>query len=234
MTNKNLIDNVKGQRFGRLVVLKEAGRSKQNTAMWLCKCDCNATTIVRCYDVLKGITQSCGCLNKEMTSKAKRIDLTKKVFGRLTVVRCAGTNKRGHLLWECICNCGEHTTVLGASLRNGQTKSCGCLSKEGFTNLTHGHTIGGHFTPEYQSWKGMRERCTNPKSSGYPNYGGRGIKICKRWAHSFENFFKDMGPRPKGKTLDRKNNDKGYKPSNCRWATRSEQNKNQRRLLEAA
>ena len=84
-------------------------------------------------------------------------------------------------------------------------------------------------TPIYEAWKSMRARCNNPNNPAYKNYGGRGIKICKRW-DSFKNFFADMGQAPAGKSLDRKNNDLGYSKANCRWATRMQQSENSRRV----
>jgi len=91
------------------------------------------------------------------------------------------------------------------------------------------YTHGGTYTPEYRSWQMMKSRCRNPNNASYKNYGGRGIKICKRWINSFENFLKDMGPRPSAQhTLDRKNNDGNYTPKNCQWATKKEQVANRR------
>jgi len=83
--------------------------------------------------------------------------------------------------------------------------------------------------PEYNSWRAMIERCENPNHIGFKYYGGRGIKICARWRSSFEAFFADMGPKPSPRhTLDRKDNERGYEPDNCRWATPAEQRANQR------
>lgn len=94
---------------------------------------------------------------------------------------------------------------------------------------THGHWKNGKPSPTYISWIGMKTRCNNPKSSDYKDYGERGIAICEDWKFSFENFLKDMGKRPEGMTLDRKDPDGDYEPDNCQWADRKYQRKNQRK-----
>ncbi|MCK4525923.1 hypothetical protein KAW18_01025 [candidate division WOR-3 bacterium] len=93
--------------------------------------------------------------------------------------------------------------------------------------ITHGHTKNGKRSPEYRCWEQMKARCQNSNNISYENYGGRGISICERW-HSFENFYEDMGDKPEGLTLERKNNNGNYEPGNCQWTTWKEQNNNRR------
>lgn len=151
------------------------------------------------------------------------IDLMGRKFGNLAVMWPAGRGGK-ETYWLSLCFCGNLSVAASGNLRWGKTKSCGCL--EGTIN--HKHCQGGKYSPEYQTWKGMIQRCTNPNKNSYPRYGGRGIEVCIRW-RLFENFLADMGPRPRGKTLDRwPNNSGNYEPTNCRWATPKEQQNNRR------
>lgn len=124
--------------------------------------------------------------------------------------------------FKCKCECGTIRAVRGSRLYNGGTKSCGCLRIKRITK----HRMTG--TSEYNTWDAMIQRCTNLNNSAYENYGGRGITVCPEWLHSFVVFFKDMGKRPKGLTLERKDNDLGYFKENCSWAPYTEQIRNRR------
>ena len=146
-------------------------------------------------------------------------------FGRLTAVRLL-TDWSDSYLWLCRCSCGRQARVRFANLVNGSTVSCGCWRREHPNGRTHGASA----TTEFRIWASMITRCENPKANSYRNYGGRGIKVCRRWRKSFAAFLADMGPRPSREhSLDRyPNNDGDYKPSNCRWATRMQQSHNSR------
>lgn len=156
-------------------------------------------------------------------------DITLQRFGRLVALWPQNKDKRGLYLWLCLCDCGRETVVRGSDLREGKTKSCGCLHDElaSKRNFRHGHSKG---TRTYRSWMAMRDRCRYSNHKDYEHYGGRGIKVCERW-QSFENFLADMGERPVGLTLDRIDPNGNYEPGNCRWATWSEQRENQCRSV---
>lgn len=159
------------------------------------------------------------------------IDLTGKRFGRLLVMLSAGRTIQGSRsvrMWQCRCDCGRTLDVSRMNLTSGDTRSCGCLRVDSPNSRTHGHSRVGIRTHEYNTWAAMVQRCTNPKTPNYQYYGARGIKVCDRWRDSFENFLADMGERPPGTSIDRRNNELGYEPGNCRWATKREQMRNTR------
>lgn len=152
-------------------------------------------------------------------------------FGRLTVVKYVGIvkgNRQSYSSWECKCECGNTVVVPAYRLRDGSTRSCGCLQKDavrktGASKKTHGQSN----TREYRIWQQLINRCYNQAVRNYNRYGGRGITVCDRWRESFENFIEDMGTRPSpSHSIDRKDNNLGYCKENCRWATKQEQARN--------
>lgn len=162
-----------------------------------------------------------------------RKNLINHEVGQLLVIEFVDV-KHGHARWKCRCICGNYVIVRGSSIRSGNTQSCGCWRQKTAQQngkLTKQHGLSGgpnkKAASTYISWKCMWQRCTNPKHCRYNDYGGRGIKVCKRWK-KFENFLEDMHTRPHGKTLDRIEVEGDYCPTNCRWATAKEQANNKR------
>lgn len=156
-------------------------------------------------------------------------DLTGQVFGRLTALRRLGQDKRGKVIWECVCICGEARRIRSDVLLSGGSQSCGCLRRE----VARTHTTGnkwslkhGHSTSRtYTSWCAMIKRCTNPNHPHWLHYGGTGVKVDSRWQgeHGFENFLADMKERPAGTSIGRFGDVGKYERSNCAWQTPKQQ-----------
>ncbi len=155
-----------------------------------------------------------------------RKDLTGKTFGYLDVLEFHD-RRVGKALWLCRCRCGNSTVADGHNLTAGHTTSCGCKRFEPPSAVVkHGLSR----SRAHGIWRKMLERCNSPSCESFDRYGGRGIKVCDRWLE-FSNFYVDMGDPPDGHSIDRMNNDLGYSPENCRWATTTEQSMNRRCVL---
>jgi hypothetical protein len=157
----------------------------------------------------------------------RRNNISGQTFGRLTAIGIAGISAKQSLIWECLCVCGGKKNALAYELRSGKVSSCGCKIKEGVA-VTHGYARKGQKrSPTYSIWAAMLQRCRNPKDPAYAHYGGRGITVDSKW-HSFVAFISDMGEAPKGMSLERKDNNKGYEKANCVWSTTAQQASNRR------
>ena len=154
-------------------------------------------------------------------------DLIDSVFGKWVVISYGEKDKHNKRKWLCKCCCGDEYMIGEGDLKQGKSTQCRKCSRKKEGELYWDN-------PLYSTYCGMKQRCNDKNSIAYKNYGGRGIKVCKRWSKrkGFDNFLKDMGNCPKGYTLDRIDVDGGYTPNNCRWANKDTQAKNKRKDIE--
>lgn len=197
-------------RFGQLLAIRQLDeRDKHGKIRWECLCDCGSIVQVNASSLRRGLSQSCGCSQIKYRNG--------QVFGELEII---GFDQKKRNIRKAIvrCSCGEIKYVEVTALRSRKTPHCGCKSSS-VTKL-----------PEYSIWSGMKDRCYNDKNPKFLYYGARGIKVCDSWKNSFINFYKDIGPRPKGLSLERKDVNGDYCPDNCCWASSSHQKHNRRTI----
>lgn len=173
-----------------------------------------------------------------MSKNYTEIEIIGLKKNRLTAIKYVETNKHRKRIFQFACECGNITKAVVSDFLNGHTKSCGCLFRETsakkmkkFRHLGEGNRLRHGMTnsSEYSTWRTMKARCYNKKTESFKSYGARGIKVCKSWLDSFDNFFADMGPKPTNKhVLDRINVNGNYSPENCRWATQHDSDRNKR------
>ncbi len=203
------------RKFYAWTVLEEVKTEKPGK-WYECLCSCGNIRIKAGTELRAGKGRQCReCQYSRLYDPENEIG---KRYGKWTIIKFKDIHRK-LLRFEVQCDCGFKGLHCAADLRAGKSRQCTvCHNRE---NAENNKTHGMHGTKTYKIWSAMIHRCTNKNSTAYRYYGGRGIKVCKRW-RTFKNFLEDMGEQPPGLTIDRINNNGGYKPSNCRWVTHKE------------
>jgi hypothetical protein len=233
-----------GSRFGKLITIEYAGQ-KNRQSQWFCQCDCGSPIkMIPAGALTRGATQSCGCLKSQQTREmcqAREKSAVGMVFNGIEVLEKVGKTSNNIQIVKCKCVCGGEFVTRLTRIKAGTTKSCGCLKIELSRKATtkHGFSPKGNQDPFYNRLVKMLQRCNEPNDKGYPNYGGRGIKVYQGWTlttegiSNFRNYILSLYPNAEelmaqGYELDRMDNDKGYEPGNLRLVTKSVNGRNKR------
>lgn len=215
---------IMGQQFGKWTVTgwdRSLNNKSTSGSFWEVTCSCGTKDVRSSRTLRKGVTTHCGC----SPSHTKPKDITGKKLGRLTAISITEEKtSNGDYIWNFQCECGSTVKTSIGYFNSGQTKSCGCLVKDEIHSRENYH--GMKHTSVYNSWRKMRERCNDPNDPLFTRYGGRGVKVCKEWDESFQQFYRDMGTPPDGFTIDRIDLRGDYTPNNCRWGSRYVQSRN--------
>lgn len=225
-------EKLKGKKFNLLTIVSEEpfkSRPSGNLRVVKCLCDCGKFIIVLYCELKSGRKKSCGCANEQPGTNIQ--ELIGKKIGRLTIIgeseRHISTNGKSLRVAICKCDCGKTKHILLNILTCSRpTQSCGCMSIECSKSKNKKHGLINHTL--YRKWFGMKTRCYNEKYEGYARYGGRGIKVCDEWLNDFMSFYNwsTANGWRKGLEIDRENGDGNYEPSNCRFITQKENNRN--------